>query len=944
MPLDFSGQTLCGRSFQQRNLTQANFTHADIRSVDFTGANLVGAAFSHSVAGLSPRWRWIWLTLLTSLTLISGVGTGVTGAFIARLLTPSYIQDHTAIPGIISFAIVLIFAIALVRTGFTANLAIVTGIVMVSATLLATFLSPLFGFQGLLIADQIGSKLLELAAWGLGSLMIGILAMTTGWMIEKSSRFWLWGVWVLSLFINLYLLRAWATTLGWTNVLALLGQSGTPPFIAWVAVGSIAALEGCLCGYASQQARLGHCKFVVFRHIATFLAATGGTRFQNADLTDTTFTGATLNNTDFRGAILMRTNFHLAKRLDQARTGHTLLANPIVCELLVTHRGDRRFYGGCDLKGAYLAGASLNDADLTEADVSEAIFEGASLERANLTKVQAVKTNLRRSQLTGACLEAWNIASTTQLQAIVCDHVYLLNHHQERRPSSGSFAAGEFEKLFQEILNTVDLIFRDGLDFSAFMAAFKQVQIHHENTELTIRSIENKKDGVIVVKVEVPVETNKAVLHSELIQHYELEIKTLKARYEAELASKAEQIVLYRQHQEDLKELTRLLAQRSPIASSSTSPIHKLVVLKFGQGDRQNPFPVTLQVGLDGMPPMMEATGRLPFPEELLERYKAWQFLYRSQPELVRLDIPEAQVVNISRQEFCQNCHILAVQVKQALDQWLNDPSFYPLKEKLLEQLAPSELIRFVVQIGDSELRRLPLQLWEFFDRYPKAELALSAPAYQRVETVAAPSAPVPIRILAILGDSTGINVQRDRALLAQLPHAEVNFLVEPPRQVLNDHLWEQHWDILFFAGHSSSQQPLTSDQFCDIEIGQLSINPTDRLTIPHLKHALRKAIAQGLKLAIFNSCDGLGLAANLADLYLPQMIVMREPIPDRVAQEFLKNFLSAFSTGETLYQSVRDAREKLQGLEDVFPCASWLPVIFQNPAEMPLTWRSVER
>jgi hypothetical protein len=73
-------------------------------------------------------------------------------------------------------------------------------------------------------------------------------------------------------------------------------------------------------------------------------------------------------------------------------------------------------------------------------------------------------------------------------------------------------------------------------------------------------------------------------------------------------------------------------------------------------------------------------------------------------------------------------------------------------------------------------------------------------------------------------------------------------------------------------------------------------------------------------------------------------MIVMREPIPDREAQEFLKNFLSAFSTGETLYQSVRDAREKLQGLEDVFPCASWLPVIFQNPAEMPLTWRSVER
>jgi hypothetical protein len=28
-----------------------------------------------------------------------------------------------------------------------------------------------------------------------------------------------------------------------------------------------------------------------------------------------------------------------------------------------------------------------------------------------------------------------------------------------------------------------------------------------------------------------------------------------------------------------------------------------------------------------------------------------------------------------------------------------------------------------------------------------------------------------------------------------------------------------------------------------------------------------------------------------------------------------------------------------MQGLEDEFPCASWLPVIYQNPAAVPLTW-----
>ena len=63
-----------------------------------------------------------------------------------------------------------------------------------------------------------------------------------------------------------------------------------------------------------------------------------------------------------------------------------------------------------------------------------------------------------------------------------------------------------------------------------------------------------------------------------------------------------------------------------------------------------------------------------------------------------------------------------------------------------------------------------------------------------------------------------------------------------------------------------------------------------------------------------------MGLAAELADLHIPTIIVMREPVPDKVAAEFLKNFLTEYSQGKPLYQSVREARSKLQGLEDEFP------------------------
>ncbi|MHC5722352.1 MAG: CHASE2 domain-containing protein, partial [Nostoc sp.] len=85
------------------------------------------------------------------------------------------------------------------------------------------------------------------------------------------------------------------------------------------------------------------------------------------------------------------------------------------------------------------------------------------------------------------------------------------------------------------------------------------------------------------------------------------------------------------------------------------------------------------------------------------------------------------------------------------------------------------------------------------------------------------------------------------------LPNADITFLVEPQCQDLTDQLWEQDWQILFFAGHSSTHQTN--------ETGKIYINQTESLTISQLKYALKKAVERGLQLAIFNSCDGLGLA-----------------------------------------------------------------------------------
>jgi len=224
-------------------------------------------------------------------------------------------------------------------------------------------------------------------------------------------------------------------------------------------------------------------------------------------------------------------------------------------------------------------------------------------------------------------------------------------------------------------------------------------------------------------------------------------------------------------------------------------------------------------------------------------------------------------------------------------------------------------------------LLRLPWHLWSFFENYPKAETALSGLEYQQANKQKVIPLKNEVRILAIIGDGEGINLETDEAVIKGLSNqAHVELLREPELDKLYEQLDEQ-WDILFFAGHSYRN-------------GQIQLNRRDKLSLDRFKYPLAKAISNGLKLAIFNSCDGLDLARSLADLRIPQVIVMREPVPDVVAQEFLRHFLSAFSTGHSLYTSVRQARERLIILEEKYPCATWLPVIWQNPAEEPTTWK----
>ncbi len=384
----------------------------------------------------------------------------------------------------------------------------------------------------------------------------------------------------------------------------------------------------------------------------------------------------------------------------------------------------------------------------------------------------------------------------------------------------------------------------------------------------------------------------------------------------------------------------------------------KSVVINLGYGDLKQGFPrVSAQLWVAGHPLPEQFIGSLPSAPHLLDLYQHWRIIYenlcsrkviRHVPDDDELEIAIAGVTNVSQFTFDDLCQ----QLETAMNAWLNSEGLTSLSRQLRSALHKSEDIRVILETSDDLMRRLPWHRCGFFCDYGKAEIAIAQPEYQRQETLQAKKR-TSIRILAIIGDSQGIDLEAEIQALKNLNdelnhecnhqlnnklnnqlNTQVVFLKNPNRQELSAHLWDNlGWDIIFFAGHSRSEG----------STGRLYINSNqtnNSITIEQLEEGLKAAIDKGLKLAIFNSCDGMGLAFALSKLQLPTTIVMREPVPNLVAQVFFNNFLTAFAIEHLpLYSAVQKARRQLQGLENDFPGASWLPVICQNPAVEPPTW-----
>jgi uncharacterized protein YjbI with pentapeptide repeats len=205
---------------------------------------------------------------------------------------------------------------------------------------------------------------------------------------------------------------------------------------------------------------------------------------------------------------------------------------------------------GLNLRGAYLPQADLWGADLREANLSDAVLADAHLEGANLKASQCLGTDLEGAHLTGATLEAWNIDHATNLHGVDCAYVYLLepfdahgqrhdDHHRDRLPHDPdkSFGPGDFEAYFKQVIEEVQLLFKNGVDAKAFHQAFKALMSQHP--QITQESITGTKriGKDVLVTLQVPDSVDKGAVEQTIFAEYhtvQLEYARIKALLEGE--------------------------------------------------------------------------------------------------------------------------------------------------------------------------------------------------------------------------------------------------------------------------------------------------------------------------------------------------------------------------------------------------------------------------
>ncbi|MEO0825822.1 MAG: pentapeptide repeat-containing protein [Cyanobacteria bacterium J06635_15] len=492
---DFRGTILRGCNFRGADLSGADLSGADIRSARFVDATLRGVKFCHVRAGLQRQWWVGQLILVIVIAAIAGILQGYAGALIGFYFTTGDSTDLVAaIAGVIVIA-VCFFAIA--RQGFT--LKALGSVAFAAAFAVAVTIS-------IGIPDVV-------AAIAADFIIVVVVAVAST-------------VAVATVVVVVVAIAV---------VIAIAVPNAAAVAITITIASSLFSIYINLCIHRNKL------RFENLRVVGLAFAALGGTNFSGADLTEVSFTHSHLKSTNFADSqqlatVLTHIRWHHAQNLDRARLGTANLQDPRVRTLLTTLNGTDQDLSNADLRGANLASAQLHNANLKGANLKGATLQAAELHNANLTKTNCISTDFTAAHLTGATLEAWNINSTTVLKDVDCQFVFLLEHpnaqgSRERRPHNPdkTFQPGDFEKLFKEMLDTVQILIRQGIHPQIFKETVEQLMARYDLSTDAIQGFEKKGEDVLLT-VAVPPETDKGQFEQDFDELQALKLAAAKTQ------------------------------------------------------------------------------------------------------------------------------------------------------------------------------------------------------------------------------------------------------------------------------------------------------------------------------------------------------------------------------------------------------------------------------
>lgn len=309
----------------------------------------------------------------------------------------------------------------------------------------------------------------------------------------------------------------------------------------------------------------------LLRNWALTVGSWSGHSLEKSDLSGVDLKGVDLANANLLSCKLYRTCFQGAIGLARARidSRYMDLEIPKIQELLIQGYSKENDFSRLNLRGAYLQNADLRGISFIDADLSDADLKNADLQGALLVRTQVAGADFTKANLTGICIKDWNVNEKTSFSNVLCDYVYReLGENAEptdRYPEKCNFEPREFESIYQEVGNIVELIFKEGVNWRALSFSMQKLQLEDDGLGLELKGVERRGDRW-VVKVTHNENISKREVEHRLLNMYE-EMKLL-------LVSKEQQINqllgIATDQAEALKEISRKPFGNSFVITGST--------------------------------------------------------------------------------------------------------------------------------------------------------------------------------------------------------------------------------------------------------------------------------------------------------------------------------------------------------------------------------------